>query len=278
MFMAVSGVPRDVFVSSIMESRQSFLPTESSHSGMRDQVIEKRLICINAWAVSQVLPWASVAQRVSIVAPFMTFWLLRPGVRETLSPIRACHRTDGALSVALFNHKQRGVMAKRKKKEPASQAETSVDFNVPGAPVEEPAPTVSIDASPSKDISHGGQVEQQSDQPWRSGVRDDEPDRRPSYPDPNVPFSLAHNNQVGLRFLKYDRFKQVQFAFNNSPSDEIHNQLTSEGWTYRQEEDVYTRQYGERGEAAALIDGKRTYNALVDHLLAQSGQRHGHGR
>lgn len=180
-------------------------------------------------------------------------------------------------------------MAKRKKKEPAAQAETPVDSDVPTAPVEklapaapvgEPAPTVSIDAPPARDVSHGDQAERQDGEAgtWRSGLSDDEPDRRPSYPDPNVPFSLAHNNQVGLRFLKYDRFKQVQLAFNNPPSDEIHNQLTSEGWTYRQEEDVYTRQYGERGEAAALIDGKRTYNALVDQLLAETGAKRSRGR
>lgn len=91
------------------------------------------------------------------------------------------------------------------------------------------------------------------------------------YPDPNVPFSLAHSNQAGLRFLKSDRFKQVQLAFNTPPADDIHQQLVSEGWTFRRDEQVYTRQYGSDGEATALIEGKRTYNAIVSELLARAG-------
>jgi hypothetical protein len=168
-------------------------------------------------------------------------------------------------------------MAKRKKTDTSSEAELGSPINT--APAGDPTPSLQDKSESSvTDGSAPAHNETATPKDWVSRThRDDEtkdaPDRRPSYPDPNVPFAIAHNNQAGVRFLKFGRFKQVQIAFANPPSDDVHNQLMSEGWKFREEENVYTRQYGPQGEAAALIDGKRTYSDLVDHLLAESGQR-----
>lgn len=201
-------------------------------------------------------------------------------MRETPCPFPACHRTEVALSVARLNYKQRGVMAKCKKKESASQAETPPDSNFPAMPVGEPAPTVSIDAPPLKDVSHGDQAEQQG-QPsaaGRSSFSENEPDRRPSYPDPNVPFPIAHDNEAGLKLLKSERYKQMQLAFSMPAADDVDRRLVDLGWKYRPEEKVYTKQYGENGAGTAMVEAKRLYEELVEELLDEKGISRRHAR
>lgn len=164
-------------------------------------------------------------------------------------------------------------MAKRKKKEPASQLEPTAESTVSAASIGEPAPTVSIDAPPSKDVTHGDQAEQQgrASGAWREYVSEDEPDRRTSYPDPNVPFSIAHDTHAGVQLLKYERFKQVQLAFRSPVSGEIEGQLVAAGWKYRPDEKVYTKQYGEQGAGASMIEAKRLYDAIVEKRLDEKG-------
>ncbi len=157
-------------------------------------------------------------------------------------------------------------MAKRKKIEPASEAEALVDSNVPKTPVEEPTPTVSMDAPPSKDISHG------------DSQSTDERDRRTTYPDPNVPFSIAHNNQAGVQLLKSERFKQVQLAFRSPITGEIEGKLAAAGWKYRPEERVYTKQYGDSGAGVSMFEAKRFYDELVEKLLDEKGISRSHTR
>lgn len=102
--------------------------------------------------------------------------------------------------------------------------------------------------------------------------------RKSSYPDPNKPFSIAHNNQAGVRLLKFDRFKQTQLAFREAVTESLHQRLTEAGYRYRPEEDVYTKQYGTQGEPLAILEAKRLYDALVDQLLQDAGAKRGNER
>jgi hypothetical protein len=162
-------------------------------------------------------------------------------------------------------------MARPRKKEAATESSETQ--------AAEPASTTASETpSTNAEVGHTERSEssEQGNGSWVSRTQGEatqpsEAEARSRYPDPNVPFSLAHNNKAGIRFLKSDRFKQVQLAFNTPPADDIHHQLVSEGWTFRRDEQVYTRQYGPEGEGAALIDGKRTYNAIVSEILARTG-------
>lgn len=102
--------------------------------------------------------------------------------------------------------------------------------------------------------------------------------RKSSFPDPNKPFSIAHNNHAGVRLLKFDRFKQTQLAFREQVSEAMHAQLTEAGYRYRPEEDVYTRQYGNQGEPLAIVEAKRLYDQVVEQVLAETGARRQRGR
>jgi len=172
-------------------------------------------------------------------------------------------------------------MTKRKKKA-ASSAEMSEASNV--APTET-APTGSHDAPeisekreesprPEQNMAAGDWVSRTQSDPEPKDV----PGCRPSYPDPNVPFSIAHNNQVGLRLLKSDRFKQVQLAFSSPVSGGIEEQLVAAGWKYRPEEKVHTKQYSEKGAAVSIEEARRFYNDLVDQLGENLGKNKAIGR
>ena len=136
-------------------------------------------------------------------------------------------------------------MAKRKKKEPVAE-QTTVEVQT-AAPARE-APPLETKAEP----------EPMAEEPARPTAR--------RYPDSNQPFSLAHNHVAGVRLLKFDRFKQVQLQFRDELPRELANQLQEGGWTYRHGEDVFTKQYGSRGEPLAILEAKRLYNRLVDEL------------
>lgn len=100
----------------------------------------------------------------------------------------------------------------------------------------------------------------------------------PTYPDPNVPFSIAHNNQAGVKLLKFERFKQVQLAFSSPISGDIEGELIATGWKYRPEERVYTKQYDESGAGSTMFDAKRLYDKLVERLSIEKSPHEGHGR
>jgi hypothetical protein len=155
-------------------------------------------------------------------------------------------------------------MAERKKKAAASQPEANGT---------ETTPPAAMDASSEERFSQGEQA-QRTD--WasrtnRDELSNDEPDRRSTYPDPNVPFSIAHHNEAGLQLRKFDRFKQVQLAFASPISGDVEGRLVAAGWRYRPEEKVYTKQFGENGAAAAIVEAKRLYDELVEKLLDEKG-------
>ena len=149
-------------------------------------------------------------------------------------------------------------MAKRKKKEAAAvevpTAETTDTNTVTSATsevvAEEPR------AKPEQAIA---QVTERSEEPSK-------------YHDSKVPFSMAHNNEAGIRLLKFDRFKQTQLQFRDKPPTELHQELRKNGWTYRPEEEVYTKQYGGQGEPLALLEAKRLFNRLVEQLTPETAQ------
>lgn len=161
-------------------------------------------------------------------------------------------------------------MAKRTKKNSTAAAQTPVDSNIPSEHGTTPLPPTTSEAPLSENSR------ETKGESWTARTQSDvsskgESDRRPAYPNPNVPFSIAHNNQAGLRLLKFDRFKQVQLAFSSPVSGDIEGQLVAASWKYRPEEKVYTKQYGEKGTGVAIEEARRFYNELVDQLLTSVG-------
>lgn len=89
---------------------------------------------------------------------------------------------------------------------------------------------------------------------------------------PSGPFSIAHNHAAGIQLLKHGRFKQVQLRFSNTVPPGIEEDLNAHGWRFRPEEGVYTRQYGNEGEGAAIVRARREYGELCQ-VLAPEAQR-----
>lgn len=93
--------------------------------------------------------------------------------------------------------------------------------------------------------------------------------RHPGSEDTSVPFEIAHDSQAGLRLYKYDRFKQVQLRFDNDVPQSVEEQLQRGGWTFREQEGVYTRQYGSHGPATAIVEARRLFGELCRQLNSQ---------
>src|SRR5437868_6690819 len=87
-----------------------------------------------------------------------------------------------------------------------------------------------------------------------------------------TPFEIAHHSGAGLRLYKFPRFKQVQLRFENVVPLAVQEQLHQSGWTYRDAENVYTKQYGANGQGVAIVQARRLFGELTSKLAPASEQ------
>ena len=84
------------------------------------------------------------------------------------------------------------------------------------------------------------------------------------------PFEIAHDSPAGLRLYRSDRFKQVQLKFDNVVPMPIQDRLHQSGWTYRDAEGVYTKQFGLDGPGVAVVQARRLFVELCKQLAPES--------
>jgi hypothetical protein len=87
--------------------------------------------------------------------------------------------------------------------------------------------------------------------------------RRPS----RHTLTLAHDDRAGIRLLKHHRFKQTQLRFERKVPHVAAQRLYLTGWVWRPAEGVFTRQFGNQGEAVAIDEARRLFDALCRELL-----------
>jgi hypothetical protein len=88
----------------------------------------------------------------------------------------------------------------------------------------------------------------------------------PNWVDYSVPFQIAHDNIAGVKLLKFPRRFQMQLKFREPPPAEIERELAAQNWIFREEEGVYTQQFGQMNESAAIIQARRFYGKLCAQL------------
>jgi hypothetical protein len=64
----------------------------------------------------------------------------------------------------------------------------------------------------------------------------------------------------------------MQLAFMRALPVQIQQRLHEDGWTFREQENCYTKQYGAQGPGAAYVEARRYFDRLCKELAPDQGQ------
>jgi len=93
---------------------------------------------------------------------------------------------------------------------------------------------------------------------------------RPNPPG-SVPFVFRSDLEAGIRLQEDRRFKQIQIAFAERPSDEVRYEIGNEGFRWRSQERVWTKQLDNEKPWQTRADAEALYERVAEMIRDEKG-------
>lgn len=123
--------------------------------------------------------------------------------------------------------------------------------------------------SPKTESKTDAKVKAQPQAPaWPAESPKAEEQRKYKYPQK---FEWIRDNVAGFTLAEDRRFRQIQIAFAERPNDEVIDLLQDDGFRWRPEDRVWTKQIDREAPAQSRIDAERMANDLSELIREQKG-------
>jgi len=132
----------------------------------------------------------------------------------------------------------------------------------------QPTDTAAVPETPPRDTGNPDAMNTADDQ--NSDVAQDSDSARPPFPFRSIALSdTAHGPK--MRLLRSNKFQQMQMQFDEKPDEKYRQMLIQQGWKWRIEEKVWSKQLDQENRWRVQADAERLFNEIGSAIRADKG-------